>query len=221
MQYLLHLRHAQKVATGIYEWTFRHSNTERCDSVEIGPVSVSTTTNTDEVVILSETFSRQAKQHTLRGDFLNDCVYVVHPEQKYSKSSTTNETTETGNTSGGEADVAALHASNDLILWLTPQDSNTTLTAGYVAVTALDDSSVKFWTNRVTDAPSNVYFATYQYLARASFGQTVALYGYNHSWNYTADSSNNPPWDQTRPWVYSQLWKAPATLEASYWINFR
>ena len=217
--YLLHLRDATKQSTGVYRWSFSHHNQDRPrGNIRIGPVNITCPSEKKEVVLRSKTFARRAKGHILRGDNLHDVVYVCHPETRYISSSTSTSTSSTEAASGGASDVEAIHAANDLILWLT-MESSTTLSAGYLPITTLDTSDIKFVTNRTTGAPSSIFLQAYQYLSRTTFGQSHCVYGYNHSWNSFADSQVNPPWDMTRPWVVHQMWRAPATLAPSYFYE--
>ena len=112
-EFLLHLRNATKVSTGTYVWDFSHQNEVRPRRLTIGPVNVTCPTNLKNVVILSDTFTRNRKQHTLRGDNLRNVLCVVHPEQRVIRSTSSSSSVTTGISDSLISDIGS-----DLLMWL-------------------------------------------------------------------------------------------------------
>ena len=83
--FLLHLRDATKVADGSYTWSFSARNLVRPKELEVGPCSITVSTDQRDITILSDSFRNNKKTHTLRGDSLHNVLTVVHPEQRYSR----------------------------------------------------------------------------------------------------------------------------------------
>ena len=88
VKYLLEKATAVKVSTGVYKWAFGTRNEHRPTALTVGPVTVSATSDVRHVVLLSQTFSNDSKTHTLKGNDLQPVLYVVHPEQRVTRSVT-------------------------------------------------------------------------------------------------------------------------------------
>ena len=80
MQYLLELRDAQKIDTGVYRWSFSQQNLFRADTITVGPTSVTCESDYRNVVVLSNTFRESSLPHVNRSDSLRPVVTVIHPE---------------------------------------------------------------------------------------------------------------------------------------------
>ena len=80
MRYLLELRNATKVDTGVYRWSFSNRNLFRATEVTVGPTSVTADTDYRNVVILSNTFRESDLPHVNRSDTLKPVLTVVYPE---------------------------------------------------------------------------------------------------------------------------------------------
>ena len=80
-EYLLELRNATKLSTGVYEWAFTERNYVRPKSVRIGPCSVTSDTHLRNVVLLTDSFRESSSPFVLRSDELKRVLCVVHPEK--------------------------------------------------------------------------------------------------------------------------------------------
>ena len=80
MRYLLELRSATKVDTGVYRWSFSERNLFRPKTVTIGPCSVTSDTDLRNVVLLSNTFRNSDMPHVNRSDELKPVLSVIYPE---------------------------------------------------------------------------------------------------------------------------------------------
>ena len=184
--YLLELREATKVSTGVYNWSFNIRNEKRPETVTVGPCSVSTETDQRNVVILSETFRKSDRNHVLRSDLLKPVLTVVHAEQHFTHSYTAPSTAIT------EQQILDLVAAGDVRMWLNMHDSQ------YVLNNALAAASVGESVNRIiTQVPGgDMQFFTSgtDKLQYAALGESFGLTAQTASaWQYAVEgtSANN------------------------------
>ena len=183
--YLLELRNAVKEQTGTYTWSFTTRNEIRPASLEIGPVSVTTSTNQRQVTILSDSFRSSGKTHTLRGDTLENVLTVVHPQQKFEHPATSSSGGGTSTGTGSDADIEAIDA--DLLAWFDFNPART-LDVAFATATEAGDP-VSYLYNR-SPAPATLLYVS-QYGSEfqlANVGSTVGVTR-NGSWQSLADSS--------------------------------
>ena len=184
--YLLELRNAVKEQTGTYTWSFTTRNEIRPASLEIGPVSVTTSTNQRQVTILSDSFRSSGKTHTLRGDTLENVLTVVHPQQKFEHAATSSSGGGTSTGTGSDADIEAI-GSTDLLAWFDFNPART-LDVAFATATEAGDP-VSYLYNR-SPAPATLLYVS-QYGSEfqlANVGSTVGVTR-NGSWQSLADSS--------------------------------
>ena len=64
-EFILNLRDATKLETGVYQWSFGTRNEIRPDRLVVGPCSVTVGTDQREITVLSDSFRNDRKTHTL------------------------------------------------------------------------------------------------------------------------------------------------------------
>ncbi len=145
--------------------------------------------------------------------YFTDGSTVIEGEYQAGSSSSTT------TTPAGESDIIAIHTAGDLHLWLS-LESSTCLNAGFLPVTALDDATITTLTNRTSDAPQNVLFASGTGpFARTTLGQTHCIYNGGANWNRVIDATNNPLFPDDSEFSFNHLFRAPATLVDTYYFQ--
>ena len=76
MRYLLELKNAVKIDTGVYRWNFSLRNQVRPRSMTVGPCSITADTDIRNAVLLSNTFRESDLPFVNR----NDTRHPVHSE---------------------------------------------------------------------------------------------------------------------------------------------
>ncbi len=121
MRYLLELRSATKVDTGVYRWSFSERNLFRPNTVTIGPCSVTAENDLRNVVLLSNTFRNSDMPHVNRSDALKPVLTVIYPEMRSTHSpdaSSAGAGASSGAELGSDAAIDEIDASGDLLCWV-------------------------------------------------------------------------------------------------------
>ena len=211
--YLLELGDAVKGEAGEYTWNFTTRNEVRPASVQIGPCSVTTSTNQRQVTILSKSFRNAGKTHTLRGDSLEHVLTVVHPQQKYEHATSTSSGGGGGGTASSGSDESIEAIAGDLLAWFDMAPARTLDATFSESDTAGDP--VTYLYNRF--GPATLTFVS-QYgaeLQLVNVGNTVGIYR-DGSWQSMADTSTPTGALSQEFSVHSLLLMPPAIGDFSY-----
>ena len=120
MRYLLELRSATKVDTGVYRWSFSERNLFRPNTVTIGPCSVTAENDLRNVVLLSNTFRNSDMPHVNRSDSLKPVLTVIYPEMRstHSPDASSGGGGSSNAELGSDAAIDAIDATGDLLCWV-------------------------------------------------------------------------------------------------------
>ena len=131
------------------------------------------------------------------------------------------ETATTSNTTPGsnEQVIIDLNTAGKLVLWL-PMTYGTLLDVSNLPVADTDfTETVRYITNNLTNAPQNIVMGTNKPFTRTVIGETFGVTGADQSWSYASDTSSNTEFPDGSSYVFSSLFKSPATAAWSYFIN--
>jgi len=183
VKYLLEKATAVKVSTGVYKWAFGTRNEHRPTALTVGPVTVSATSDVRHVVLLSQTFSNDSKTHTLKGNDLQPVLYVVHPEQRVTRSVTAAGET-ASSAPGTDGSVAAI---SGLRLFMDMKAS-TMLTSAYASTPTVGDLARYLYQNAAAD--QTMIFSGYADFEVSAFGTNSGRgVSSQANWQYAIDSS--------------------------------